>query len=34
MVLRTLDAANARALSDKLRVDPSVLDFRIAPTGD
>ena len=34
MVLRTLDAANARALSDKLRADPSVLDFRIAPTGD
>jgi len=34
MVLRTLDAANARALSDKLRLDPSVLEFRIAPTGD
>src|SRR5918996_2821805 len=29
MVLRTLDAANARALSDKLRLDPSVLEFRI-----
>jgi putative Mg2+ transporter-C (MgtC) family protein len=34
MVLRTLDAANARVLSDKLRADPSVLEFRIAPTGD
>jgi putative Mg2+ transporter-C (MgtC) family protein len=34
MVLRTMDAANARALSDKLRADPTVLDFRIAPTGD
>ena len=34
MVLRTLDAANARTLSDKLRLDPSVLEFRIAPTGD
>ena len=34
MVLRTLDPANARALSDKLRADPSVLEFRIAPTGD
>jgi putative Mg2+ transporter-C (MgtC) family protein len=34
MVLRTLDAANARTLSDKLRADPEVLEFRIAPTGD
>ena len=34
MVLRTLVAANARTLSDKLRADPSVLEFRIAPTGD
>ncbi|HEX2332449.1 MAG TPA: MgtC/SapB family protein [Burkholderiales bacterium] len=34
MVLRTLDASNARALSDKLRADSSVLEFRIAPTGD
>ena len=33
-VLRTLNAANSRALSDKLRLDPSVLEFRIAPTGD
>ena len=34
MVLRTLDTGNARALSDKLRADPAVLDFRIAPTSD
>ena len=34
MVLRTLNAANARVLSDKLRADASVLEFRIAPTGD
>jgi hypothetical protein len=34
MVLRTMNPANARALSDKLRVDPSVLEFRLAPTGD
>jgi len=34
MVLRTMDVGNARALSDKLRADPSVLEFRIAPTGD
>jgi putative Mg2+ transporter-C (MgtC) family protein len=34
MVLRTLDVGNARALSDKLRADPAVLEFRIAPTGD
>jgi putative Mg2+ transporter-C (MgtC) family protein len=34
MVLRTLDVANARALSDKLSADPAVLEFRIAPTGD
>jgi putative Mg2+ transporter-C (MgtC) family protein len=34
MVLRTMDAGNARALSDKLRADPAVLDYRIAPTGD
>ncbi|HEU4923287.1 MAG TPA: MgtC/SapB family protein [Burkholderiales bacterium] len=34
MVLRTLVAANARTLSDKLKADPSVLEFRIAPTGD
>jgi putative Mg2+ transporter-C (MgtC) family protein len=34
MVLRTLDAHNARALSEKLKADPAVLEFRIAPTGD
>jgi putative Mg2+ transporter-C (MgtC) family protein len=34
MVLRTMDVGNARALSDRLRADPSVLEFRIAPTGD
>jgi putative Mg2+ transporter-C (MgtC) family protein len=34
MVLRTLDAGNARVLSDKLTADASVLEFRIAPTGD
>ncbi len=34
MVLRTMDAANARALSEKLKADPAVLEFRIAPTGD
>jgi putative Mg2+ transporter-C (MgtC) family protein len=34
MVLRTMDVANARTLSDKLKADPAVLEFRIAPTGD
>jgi putative Mg2+ transporter-C (MgtC) family protein len=34
MVLRTMDAGNARSLADKLKVDPAVLDFRIAPTSD
>jgi putative Mg2+ transporter-C (MgtC) family protein len=34
MVLRTMDAANARALSDRLRADPSVLAFTMARTGD
>ena len=34
MVLRTLDAGNARDLSEKLKADPAVLEFRIAPTGD
>jgi putative Mg2+ transporter-C (MgtC) family protein len=34
MVLRTLDAGNARALSEKLKADSAVLEFRIAPTGD
>jgi putative Mg2+ transporter-C (MgtC) family protein len=34
MVLRTMDAGNARSLAEKLKADPSVLDFRIAPTSD
>jgi|SRR5262245_4149604 len=34
MVLRTVDPGNARVLSDRLRAEPSVLEFRIAPTGD
>jgi|SRR5687767_9899709 putative Mg2+ transporter-C (MgtC) family protein len=34
MVLRTMDAGNARSLAEKLKEDPAVLDFRIAPTGD
>jgi putative Mg2+ transporter-C (MgtC) family protein len=34
MVLRTMNVGNGRVLSDKLRADPSVLEFRIAPTGD
>src|SRR5918996_3037908 len=33
MVLRTLDAQNARALAEKLKADSAVLEFRIAPTG-
>jgi putative Mg2+ transporter-C (MgtC) family protein len=34
MVLRTMDPANARALSDRLRAEPGVLAFFIARTGD
>jgi putative Mg2+ transporter-C (MgtC) family protein len=34
MVLRTLDVHNARTLAEKLKADPAVLEFRIAPTGD
>lgn len=34
MVSRTMDVGNALALSEKLKADPSVLEFRIAPTGD
>jgi putative Mg2+ transporter-C (MgtC) family protein len=34
MVLRTMNAGNAQALSEKLKADPSVLEFRIAPTSD
>ncbi|HEV3007524.1 MAG TPA: MgtC/SapB family protein [Burkholderiales bacterium] len=34
MVLRTMEAGNARTLAEKLKADPTVLDFRIAPTSD
>ena len=34
MVLRTMDVGNATALSEKLKSDPNVLEFRLAPTGD
>jgi len=34
MVLRTMDAGNARSLAERLKADPAVLDFRIAPTSD
>jgi putative Mg2+ transporter-C (MgtC) family protein len=34
MVLRTMDAGNARTLAEKLKADPAVLEFRIAPTSD
>jgi hypothetical protein len=34
MILRTLKPRNAQALAEKLKSDPAVLDFRIAPTGD
>jgi putative Mg2+ transporter-C (MgtC) family protein len=34
MVLRTLHAANAQKLSARLASEPSVTEFRIAPTGD
>jgi putative Mg2+ transporter-C (MgtC) family protein len=34
MVLRTLHATNAQALSARLASEPSVTEFRIAPTGD
>jgi putative Mg2+ transporter-C (MgtC) family protein len=34
MVLRTLDAGNARTLAEKLKADATVLEFRIAPTSD
>jgi hypothetical protein len=29
-----MHAGNATALSEKLKADPTVLEFRIAPTGD
>jgi putative Mg2+ transporter-C (MgtC) family protein len=34
MVLRTMDVGNGRVLADRLKADPAVLEFRIAPTGD
>ena len=34
MVLRTMNVGNGRILSERLKSDPSVLEFRIAPTGD
>jgi putative Mg2+ transporter-C (MgtC) family protein len=34
MVLRTMDVGNGRILADRLKSDPSVLEFSIAPTGD
>jgi putative Mg2+ transporter-C (MgtC) family protein len=34
MVLRTMDAGNSRSLAEKLKAEPAVLDFRIAPTSD
>jgi putative Mg2+ transporter-C (MgtC) family protein len=34
MVLRTLDPANLRKLSDTLSSKPGVLEYRIAPAGD
>ncbi|HEX6158182.1 MAG TPA: MgtC/SapB family protein [Burkholderiales bacterium] len=34
MALRTMDAGNAGSLAEKLKADPAVLDFRIAPTSD
>jgi putative Mg2+ transporter-C (MgtC) family protein len=34
MVLRTMDIGSGSALSERLKADPTVLEFRIAPTGD
>ena len=34
MVIRTADTANLKALADRLRGLPSVMEFRISPTGD
>jgi putative Mg2+ transporter-C (MgtC) family protein len=33
MVLRTLDPRSAQALSDRLKSEPSVVEFRISPVG-
>jgi len=34
MMLSTLDEDKVRALSETLRADPSIVEFRIAPSGD
>jgi putative Mg2+ transporter-C (MgtC) family protein len=34
MVIRTSDTANLKELADRLRAQPSVIEFRISPTGD
>jgi putative Mg2+ transporter-C (MgtC) family protein len=34
MVIRTLDTQNLKTLADRLRGEPSVMEFRISPTGD
>jgi len=34
MVIRTADTANLKTLADRLRSQPSVIEFRISPTGD
>jgi putative Mg2+ transporter-C (MgtC) family protein len=34
MVIRTSNASNARALSNALNELPSVVEFRVSPTGD
>jgi putative Mg2+ transporter-C (MgtC) family protein len=34
MVIRTSDTTNLKTLADRLRAQPSVIEFRISPTGD
>lgn len=34
MIVRTLDAGNIRSLSESLNRAPTILEFRISPTGD
>ena len=34
MVIRTLDTRDLKTLADRLRAEPSVMEFRISPTGD
>jgi putative Mg2+ transporter-C (MgtC) family protein len=34
MVIRTFDLNNLKTLADRLRSQPSVIEFRISPTGD